>query len=361
MLNFRHKVSWFLLIFFLGSITISIADMSRLSELELSKIIDQQNQFFNNRSQRSQKETTRQAQEIVTNYENFFIENPNDIHGLILFGKFLRKIGHHQEAFTHFLKADELDPNLAVVKQEIGNFLVENGEVSDAFPFYLMATRLGTEEPFYHHNLGTFIFEFKDKLVEFHDREKLGILMHESFKKAATLAPNNFDFHLRFAQSFFDFNHSSQNDALAIWDSLLTEFGERTESEQEYIRFMIAKILLQAGKKGKAIKLLRSVKSSLFLKEKEVLLKRLEVDGIDVKKANKSSRSPIHIHLPTYTQFHHFPMDANLRRIKVLTAQLRQEQMLEVFKHDATHSKFSSNREISLEERKQTDNTNLSK
>ena len=361
MLDSRHKISWFILIFFLGSITISIADMSRLSELELSKIIDQQNQFFNNRSKRSKKETTRQAQEIVTNYENFFIENPNDIHGLILFGKFLRKIGHQEEAFPHFLKADELDPNLAVVKQEIGNFLVENGEVSDAFPFYLMATRLGTEEPFYHHNLGTFIFEFKDKLVEFHDLEKLGILMHESFKKAATLAPNNFDFHLRFAQSFFDFNHSSQNEALAIWDSLLTEFGERTESEQEYIRFMRAKILLQAGEKGKAIKLLRSVNSSLFLEEKDALLKRLEVDKINIKKAKKSSRSQIYNNLPTYTQFHHFPTDANLRRIKVLTDQLRQEQMIEVFIHDATHFKFSSNQEISLEERKQTDNTNLSK
>ena len=166
---------------------------------------------------------------------------------------------------------------------------------------------------------------------------------------------------MRFAQSFFDFNHSSQNDALAIWDSLLTEFGERTESEQEYIRFMKSQNPFASWKKRESNQTTSFGEIFSFLKEKEVLLKRLEVDGIDVKKANKSSRSPIHIHLPTYTQYHHFPMDANLRRIKVLTAQLRQEQMLEVFKHDATHSKFSSNREISLEERKQTDNTNLSK
>ena len=114
-----------------------------------------------------------------------------------------------------------------------------------------MATRLGKEEPFYHHNLGTFIFEFKDKLVEFHDREKLGILMHESFKKAATLAPNNFDFHLRFAQSFLILTIRHKMNALAIWDSLLTEFGERTESEQEYIRFMRAKSFCKPEKKGK--------------------------------------------------------------------------------------------------------------
>jgi tetratricopeptide (TPR) repeat protein len=361
MLNFCHKISCYVLIIFFGNAQISVADMSRLSELELGKIIEQQNQFLNNSGQRSQRETTRQAQEIVTNYENFLIENPNDIHGLILFGKFLRKIGHHEEAFPLFLKADELDPNLAVVKQEIGNFLVENGQGSDAFPFYLMATRLGAEEPFYHHNLGTFIFEFREKLVDFHDRENLGILMHESFKKAAALAPNNFDFHLRFAQSFFDFNHSSQNEALAIWDSLLTEFGERTENEQEYVRLMKAKILLQTGKKGEAIQLIRSVKSSILLEEKNAILKTLEMDELQIQKTKKSSRSQNYITFPSYAQFHHFPMDANLRRIKVLTARLRQEQMLEVLQHDATHSKLSSNLEVTLEEGKQTIKINLSK
>ena len=124
---------------------------------------------------------------------------------------------------------------------------------------------------------------------------------------------------------------------------------------------MKAKILLQTGKKGEAIQLIRSVKSSILLEEKNAILKTLEMDELQIQKTKKSSQSQNYITFPSYAQFHHFPMDANLRRIKVLTARLRQEQMLEVLQHDATHSKLSSNLEVTLEEGKQTIKINLSK
>ena len=45
--------------------------------------------------------------------------------------------------------------------------------------------------------------------------------MHESFKHAAHLQPENFDYQLRFAQSFFDFKNSNSNAGLIAWQKLL--------------------------------------------------------------------------------------------------------------------------------------------
>ena len=104
-----------------------------LSDLELSKIIEQQNRLLRHGKDWSEDELTRQAQQIVTSYESYLLENPNDLNALLLFGKFLRKTGLHESAVSLFLQADQINPNIAVVKQEIGNFLVEDGKVVEAF------------------------------------------------------------------------------------------------------------------------------------------------------------------------------------------------------------------------------------
>ena len=57
------------------------------------------------------------------------LDNPDDINALLLFGKFLRKTGLHENAISIFLKADQINPNIAVIKQELGNFLVEKGNL----------------------------------------------------------------------------------------------------------------------------------------------------------------------------------------------------------------------------------------
>ena len=60
---------------------------------------------------------------------------------------FLKEQGNSEDAFSKFWKADQLNPNIAVTKQQIGNFFVENGRIIEAFPFFLQATRLEPEEP----------------------------------------------------------------------------------------------------------------------------------------------------------------------------------------------------------------------
>ena len=51
-------------------------------------------------------------------------------------GKFLRRVGQEQHAVGYFFEADSINPKLAVVKQQLANYLIEEGRPIDAFPFY---------------------------------------------------------------------------------------------------------------------------------------------------------------------------------------------------------------------------------
>ena len=119
-----------------------------------------------------------------------------------------------------------------------------------------------------------FIFLFQDNLEGVEGNEKLGSLMHESFKEATKLDPENFDYHLRFAQSFFDIEDSSHEEALLAWEVLINEFGERTTKEQDYIKINKSRILLHLQRFNEATTLLRSVNSEIMKEEKEKLLEK---------------------------------------------------------------------------------------
>ena len=349
---FLGKQFYLLCFFLICSIYGLLAEELSLSDIELTRIIGLQNRLLKNGKDWPEDELRRQAQEIVTSYENFLLDNPDNINALLLFGKFLRKTGLQQSAVELFLKADQLNPNIAVVKQELGNFLAEEGKPIEAFPFFLMATRLAPQEPTYHYNLGDFIFLFSKDLAKLENSEDLGALMNTSFEEATKLDPESFDYQLRFAQSFFDFDHAMQKEALTAWDTLLSEFGERTQKEKDYITLCKAKILLHLGKKQQAKNLLRSVQSELLQKEKNQLLRKAGTENKD--RSKKSSYLPKSFYR---TQNPNslasiFLSDPNLRRMRLVTEKLLQEKMLDDFQHDVVEAKILSNGNISLELRK---------
>ena len=109
-----------------------------LAERNLARIIDKQIEFFQYSKEVAnyeESELTRKAQEIVSSYESHLAENSKDVNALILFAKFLQKVGQASRAIDYYLEADLIDPKLAVVKQQMANFLIEEGRTVDAFPF----------------------------------------------------------------------------------------------------------------------------------------------------------------------------------------------------------------------------------
>lgn len=327
--------------------TKTYGQITSLADLELSKIIARQERLFKNGKDWTEGALTREAQEIVTWYENFLLGNPKHLNGYILFGKFLSRTDQKEAALDLFLKADQINPNIAVVKQFIGNFLVEKGKPLEAFPFLLMTTRLSPAEPVYHFDLGNFIFLFQNELEGIEDHEKLLVLMHECFKEAVALDPQNFDYQLRFAQSFFDFNHTMHENALAAWEVLLNDFGPRTEDEIDYIMISKARTLLSMNKVGKSLEILKSIQSKALENQKNSLLKKAKTIDQDSRK-----KSSWHIRSSERLRFqdpYSFPIDPHLKKMQAVTLKLSQEKMLDHLKRDVIRAKIEENGSLSLE------------
>ena len=122
-----------------------------LSAKRLGDIIQRREIFFKSAQGNAiinEIELTRKAQQLVSSYEAYISENPKDTHALILFGKFLRQM--EQKRTELFSEADALNPKIAVVKQQLGNYLIENGYAVDAFPFLVLTTSIDPKEPAYH-------------------------------------------------------------------------------------------------------------------------------------------------------------------------------------------------------------------
>ena len=323
------------------------AQVTNLADLELSKIITRQEKLFENGKEWTEDALTREAQEIVTRYENFLLGNPKHLSGYILFGKFLFRTDQKEAALELFLKADQINPNIAVVKQFIGNFLVEKGKPLEAFPFLLMTTRLSPTEPIYHFDLGNFIFLFQKELEGIEDHEKLLVLMHECFKEAAALEPKNFDYQLRFAQSFFDFNHTMHENAIAAWEVLLNEFGSRSDEEIDYIKISKARILLSMERGHESLEILNSIKSKVLDNERIHLLKKARI--IKQGSYKKSSWQMRHSKGLRFQNTYSFPIDPHLEKMKALTLKLSQERMLDHLKRDVIRARIEENGSLSLE------------
>ena len=290
-----------------------------LSSLALSRILDKQARFFESPDRSPQTndlELTRKAQEIVADYDAYLGANPKDTNALILYGKFLRRVGQEQHAVGYFLEADSINPKLAVVKQQLANYLIEEGRPIDAFPFLIMTIELAPEQADYHYHLGNFLFLFEDDLARegVFAKHSARAFMHKSFNQAAKLSPSNFDYQLRFALSFFDYPDSSKESALDAWNDLARKFPDRSKAENDYFNLCKARVLLELNRQADALPLLQSVSSKALDSAKRSLLH--QVKSKPKKELQKENRKQSRVEIN-----HRFfiPDDPHLKRLRLLT------------------------------------------
>lgn len=201
----------------------------------------------------------RRINELVQSYRTYLLDQPNDVSAYILYGKLLRRVQEHEQAFTAFLKADELDPELAVVKQQIGNHLAEEGKGKAALTFYLRAVDLEPETAIYHFSLGQLIHDFRATFIEekIFTQDALEREMLKALRQAATLAPDNFDYQMRLGEAYYDLNSPDWNSALVHWNKL----SQTTTNalKLEILTLHRARVLGQLGRTEEANDLLAKV------------------------------------------------------------------------------------------------------
>ncbi|MBO94909.1 MAG: hypothetical protein CMI32_08455 [Opitutales bacterium] len=221
----------------------------------------------------NEKELTRKTQDLVADYESYLADNPKDQTALILYGKFLWRVDQSGPATGMFLEADKIDPEVAVVKQQIANYLTEKGRIAEALPYLLRAVELSPETAVYHHQLGSFLFLFRDELI------RLGVTTRSSndrnmviaFREAAKLGHGKFEYRLRYAQSFFDVANPDWEEALRVWRELSNE-ENRAPVEAEYLFLCQARVLLELKRREEAKTLIDRVHSPVMGATKRRLL-----------------------------------------------------------------------------------------
>ncbi|MEM8549194.1 MAG: hypothetical protein AAGF10_00235 [Verrucomicrobiota bacterium] len=116
--------------------------------------------------QLDEAEYQRRLRSIATLYEGFLLDNEDYAYGYLMYGKFLRRAGQPRAANNAFMKANMIDPNIAVAKQQIGNFLAEEGEYGLALPYYLAAIELEPDVALYRYQLGELLHRYRRFFID---------------------------------------------------------------------------------------------------------------------------------------------------------------------------------------------------
>jgi tetratricopeptide (TPR) repeat protein len=254
-----------------------------MAERTLKRIVERQKDLFAEAAKQGDKleqESFRQQfQSVAHEYELLLQNNPGFAAGYAAYGYMLSKVGMADEATKILLKANQLDPDIPLVKNQLGNHLAEQGKPLQAAPYFVAAIKLAPEEPLYHYQLGTLLVEARDQFLASGEwtRAALDNAVHEAFRRAMELAPNRFEFAYRYAESFYDIEKPDWNEALKQWSAL--EDKAQTPIERQTMRLHAANICVKLGKPDHARALLAAVTESALEAQKQKVLQQLATAG----------------------------------------------------------------------------------
>ena len=252
------------------------AEDETMAERGLKRITEHQRDLFAEAAKRGDQldeaSFREQVQSLVHDYELLLRDNPKSAAGFAAYGYLLGKVGMRKEASAILLKANQLDPDIPLVKNQLGNYLAEEGKPRDALNYFLAAIKLAPNEPLYHYQLGTLLAEARDTFLKSGEwtRAALDQSMSKAFQRAAELAPDRFEFCYRYAESFYDLDNPDWDAALKTWAAL--EEKAPTPVERQTMRLHAANILFKTGKAVHARALLETVDEPSLQGQKQKLV-----------------------------------------------------------------------------------------
>lgn len=258
-----------------GSLPLQAATGESMAERSLKRIVERQKELFAEAMKQGDKldESTfhQQVQRVAHDYERLLRENPDFAAGYAAYGYMLSKVDMRKEAMAMLLKANQLDSDIPLVKNQLGNLLAEDGKPQQAAPYYLAAIKLEPQEPLYHYQLGLLLAEARDEFLKGGEwtRETLEATMLNAFRRASELAPDRFEFSYRLAEAYYDLENPDWDAALKLWSAL--EEKATTAIERQTMRLHAANILIKIGKQDHARALLGTIDEPKLQGQKQKL------------------------------------------------------------------------------------------
>jgi tetratricopeptide (TPR) repeat protein len=254
-----------------------------MAEKSLKEIVARQRAIF----ERAEKEGDSldvawfrgEIQGVIKSYDVLIQKNPDFAPAYVTYGMLLGQVGMTKQAVGILLKANQLNAEIPVVKNEIGRYLAEDGKLVEALPWIMAAIQLVPNEPLYHYHLGKLLTEGRDEFIKTGQftRPALDKAMLEAFARAAELAPTNFGYAYRHAEAYYDLEVPQWDEALARWRKL--DAGVETPLEHQTLWLHQANVLIKQGKVDEARALIDKVTEITLAKQKQTLLDQLAKGG----------------------------------------------------------------------------------
>jgi len=216
-------------------------------------------------------------QDVIDRYDSLIRDNPEFVPGFVAYGLLLARIEERKASRAIFMQANKLDPNIAVVKNQLGNYLVEEARYKEALPYYLAAIELEPREPLYHYQLGVLLTEFMDYFLRdrLYDRKTIEGQMQKAFLRASELDPDSWAYAYRYAESFYDLENPDWDKAISHWSSL--EERARPGIERQTVQLHEANILIKQRRFLAARDILEEVTEPVLASNRRAL--EDELDG----------------------------------------------------------------------------------
>jgi tetratricopeptide (TPR) repeat protein len=282
---FSRLFFWCGLLAALGCATIAGAQTSESkAERDLKELVERQRTLLTRAAQAEVPEQVEdlrpQLQQLVFDYERYLRDFPNVAAGYVSYALLLGNplLDERKRAAALLLKANSLNSDLPIVKNQLGKYLAEDGRPLEALNYFLAAVQLEPKEPLYHFQIGQLLSAARDDFLKSGEwtPEQIETAMREAFQRATQLAPGNIAYAYRWAETYYDLEHPEWSEALAVWRAL--EARVSTPVERQTMRLHQANVLVAQRQYVAARAVLDTVTEGVLLSQKMKLEERLAAE-----------------------------------------------------------------------------------
>lgn len=247
-----------------------------LADKTLREIVERQKQLFARAEQEGdaldEARFTQDAKNIAASYDVLIQKNPDFTAGYVAYGVFLGKIDMNKAAVAMLLKANKLDPGIALVKNQLAKHLAEDGKPLDALPYLIAAIDLEPKEPLYHLHFAKLLLEGRDEFIRSGEWNRVALekAMLDAFQRAADLAAGDFSYAYQHAKAYYELDPPRWEAALGVWQTLEQRAG--TAATRQLVKLHQANVLVKLDRVVDARALLDQVTDLQLTGEKQQVL-----------------------------------------------------------------------------------------